>query len=81
MSDKLQHPSQWLCWLPIARKAQKVGVEIVLPAAIKMWNCTGDKIAEPSRSIPASNDTIKRKTDCIGDNIIVMSQIKESNTL
>jgi hypothetical protein len=56
--------------LPKLKKAHTVGENLVLPMAIKICGIVnGDKIAELLRSIPASNDTIERRIDCIADNI------------
>ncbi|CAI6354690.1 unnamed protein product [Macrosiphum euphorbiae] len=56
---------------------------LVLPAAIKICEIVhGNKIADALRSIPVSNDTIKRRIDCMGDYMKsqLLIQIKSSDT-
>lgn len=66
-----------------AKKSFTIGENLVLPAAIKICEVIhGDKIADTLRSIPVSNDTIKRIIDCMGDHIKsqLLIQIKNSDT-
>jgi hypothetical protein len=84
MTEKLLKASFEVALL-IARtnKAHIVGENLVLPAAVEDCEIVhGNKIAETLRSIPASKDTIKRRIDCVGDNIKpqLIHRIKQSNT-
>ncbi|KAL4126413.1 hypothetical protein QTP88_010635 [Uroleucon formosanum] len=66
-----------------AKKSFTIGENLVLPAAIKICEVIhGDKIADTLRPIPVSNDTIKRRIDCMGDHIKsqLLIQIKNSDT-
>ena len=65
------------------KKPHTVGEELVLPAAIKICETVhSSTIAEPLRQIPVSNDTIKNRIDCIGNNIKnqLLLRIKQGNT-
>jgi len=51
-----------------AKKSFTIGENLVLPTAINICEIVhGDKIADALRSIPVSNDTIKRRIDYVGD--------------
>ncbi|XP_060873903.1 SCAN domain-containing protein 3-like [Metopolophium dirhodum] len=66
-----------------AKKSFTIGENLVLPAAIKICEIVhGDKIADALRSIPVSNDTIKRRIDYMGDYMKsqLLIQIKNSDT-
>lgn len=66
-----------------AKKSLTIGENLVLPAAIKICKIVhGDEIADALRSIPVSNDTIKRRIDYMGDYMKtqLLIQIKSSDT-
>jgi len=65
-----------------SKKPYTIGEDLILPAAIKICEIIhGDKIATLLKSIPISNDTMKRRIDSIGYNIKsqLISRIKQSN--
>ncbi|XP_025201853.1 protein FAM200A-like [Melanaphis sacchari] len=66
-----------------AKKSFTIGENLVLPAAVKICETVhGVKIADALRSIPVSNDTIKRRIDCMGDymKLQLLIKIKSSDT-
>lgn len=64
-----------------SKKPYTIAEELILPAAIKICEIIhSDKIANPLKSIPISNDSINRRIDSMGYNIKskLITRIKQS---
>lgn len=83
LNDKLLKASFEIALLVAkTKKPHTIGEDLVLPAAIKICETIhSSEIAEPLKKIPVSNDTIKKRIDCIAENIwsTLLLRIKQSS--